>query len=275
MGGYDGANFLQDVQFGKIQSSGDINTAWTFTNDLPYKERQTAAFAANGYIYTMGGATGTASTSCLNTQYVASVASDGTTGFWTPGVATSFTAVMGPGLAYYNGYYYVVGGNDCSANTTTSNKTTVAYAGEQSQAIRSIFTRYINLVGDATPWKFVINGSNALVNSIDIEDWRMTYSSSRIATNAFGLSTVVTPLNFGPNPFTITAIDGSGTNQGVSRYWLLTFDIDQTYSFSFADTTSPPAIVSYNFFYAPSGNTRLRNGGIFQDQTNQSLDAHP
>lgn len=275
IGGYDGSNYLSDVQSAQIASSGNITATWEFTQDIPYKMRQMNAFAANGYIYVLGGATGTASTSCKSSTYVASVASDGTIGAWTEGVATAFTAVMGPGVDYYNGYYYVVGGNDCSANTTTSNITTVAYAGEQSQAIRSIFTRYIDMVGDATPWKFVVDGTNAAVSSVDIENWRLTYLSSRAATNAFGAPQILTPLQFGSNPVAITAIDSSTTNQGVSRWWLLTFDIDQTKSFTFADSTSPPAIISYSFYYAPSGGTRLRNGRIFQDQTKQSLDAHP
>ncbi|MDB5160655.1 MAG: hypothetical protein JWO96_35, partial [Candidatus Saccharibacteria bacterium] len=274
IGGFDGTNYLSDVQYAQIASSGDITAAWTYTNDLPYKERQMSAFAANGYIHVLGGATGTASTSCLDHQDVAAVNSDGTLGFWQQGVATSFSAVMGPGVGYYNGYYYVVGGNDCSANTTTSNKTTVAFAGEQSQAIRSIFTRYIDMVGDAKPWKFVVNGTNAVVNTVSIEDWRMTYSSSRAATNAFGANTILTPLQFGSNPVVISAIDGSSVDQGVSQYWQLTFDIDQTSSFTFADTNQP-AIISYSFYYAPSAGTRLRNGRIFQDQTKQSLDAHP
>ena len=236
-----------------------------------------SAFGANGYIYVLGGATAAAtclsnfSTTTGGATFVAAVDTDGTVGAWTQGVATSFTPELGAGVAYSNGYYYVVGGNNC-----TSNLTSVFYAGEQSQAIRSIFTRYIDLVGDATPWKFVVNGTDADINTVDIDQWSMTYSSSRIATNAFGQPTTLSPLQFGSNPVAITAIDGSGTNQGGSRYWLLSFQIDQTDSFAFADAnTSPPAIVSYSFYYAPSGNTRLRNGGIFQDQTSQSLDAHP
>lgn len=270
IGGINGSTYLSDVQFAQISSSGDITSAWKFTNDIPLKEQMMVAYAANGYIYVMGGATGTASTSCLNSTYVAAVDSDGTLGAWTQGVATSFTAIQAPALAYYNGYYYIIGGNNCSTQVTT-----VSYAGEQSQAIRSIFTRYIDLVGDATPWKFVVNGTDEVINSVTIDNWSMTYSSSRIATNAFGQTTTLSPLQYGANPVAITAIDGSGTNQGVSRYWLLAYNIDQADSFTFADTTSPPAIISYSFYYAPSGNTRLRNGGIFQDQTNQSLDAHP
>jgi hypothetical protein len=271
LGGYDGSNTLSDVQFAQINTStGDVGT-WAYTNDLPYKMRAASAFAANGYIYVVGGSTG-ASTGCLNTTYVANVASSGNLGYWTQGVASTFSARFGTGAAYYNGYYYVIGGADCSG--TPVMQTTNYIGGEQSQAIRSIFTRYIDFVGDATPQKFVINGGNAQVNAIDIEKWRMTYSSSRQATNAFGISTINTSLPFGPNPFVITAIDGSSVNQGVGRYWSITFDLDQTQSFAFIDSTQP-AITAYSFYYSPSGNTRLRNGRIFQDQSKQALDAHP
>ncbi len=271
IGGFDGTNYLSDVQFSQLNTSTGAPGAWNYTSDLPLKAGQSGAFAANGYIYVLGGTTGTASTNCLSTTFTASVNSTGDVGSWQQGVATSFSAISGQGTAYYNGYYYLTGGNDC-----TSNATTVSYGGEQSQAIRSIFTRYIDMVGDATPQKFVSNGTNAAVNGADIEKWRMTYSSSRQATNAFGAPTAITTIPFGSNPFTISAIDGTSTNQGVGRYWSLTFDIDQTQSFSFTDAdTTQPAIKSYSFYYSPSGNTRLRNGRIFQDQTKQSLDAHP
>ncbi|MDB5169602.1 MAG: hypothetical protein JWO41_958 [Candidatus Saccharibacteria bacterium] len=273
MGGFDGSNTLGDVQFSQINTStGDLGT-WTFANDLPYKMRAAAAYAANGYIYLMGGSTG-ASTGCLNTTYVASVGSSGYIGAWTQGVATSFSARFGIGTAYYNGYYYMIGGADCTATPVI--QTTNYYTGEQSQAIRSIFTRYIDLVGDATPQKFVINGGNAQVNGIDIDYWRMRYQSCRIGNVGSGFGTVTsnTNLPFGPNPFTMTAYNTSGVDEGVARYWSITFDIDQSQSFAFIDSTQP-AITAYSFYYSPSGNTRLRNGRIFQDQTKQGLDAHP
>ena len=272
IGGYDATNtaYLSDVQYALIASVGSVGS-WVYGNDLPYKQRQSAAFGANGYIYVLGGANGTSSTSCNNNQDVASVNSDGTLSAWTQGVATSFTAVAGLTVGYYNGYYYEIGGNNCTANVSSVN-----YAGEQSQAIRSIFTRYIDFVGDATPENFVVNGNNAAVNGVDIEKWRLTYSSSRVTTNAFGVQQVVTPLSFGSFPTAYTALDASSINQGLARYWLMTFDIDQTNSFTFADAnTTQPAITSYSFYYAPNPATRLRNGRVFQDQTKQSLDAHP
>lgn len=269
MGGYDGSNYLSDVQFTQLNTSTGAPGTWTYTADLPLKLRQAGAFAANGYIYLLGGATGTASTNCLSTTFVASINSPGHLGAWQQGVATSFTGVSGAGVTYYNGYYYLAGGNNCTANVAT-----MSYGGEQSQAIRSIFTRYIDFLGDATPQKFVVNGTNAAVNGVDIDKWRLSYTSSRVATNAFGKTTAITPLAFGSNPAAITAVDAAGANQGVSRYWLLSFDIDQAQSFTFTDDTQP-SIISYSFYYSPSGNTRLRNGRIFQDQSKQALDAHP
>jgi hypothetical protein len=271
MGGYDGTNFLSDVQYAPINiSTGAVGT-WSTSLDLPFKMRQMTAFAAYGYIYLLGGATGTASTSCLNTTFIATVNANGTTSSWSQGVATSYTAIEGNAVAYYDGYYYILGGNSCAGN---ANVTTVSYAGVQSQAIRAIFSRYIDLVGDATPEKFLANGTNAQLSSTDIETWRLTYNSSRIATNAFGADSVINPIVFGANPVSISAIDASSVNQGVSRYWVFTFDIDQTASFAFTDDTQP-TISAFSFYYAPSGSTRLRNGRIFQDQTKQSLDAHP
>jgi len=271
IGGFTGSGTttLSDVQYSQLDPSTGAPGTWSFTQDIPIKIRQMQAFAANGYIYVLGGDNGTNFATCFATTFVAAVNSTGDLGAWTQGVATSFTAQGGMGLAYDDGYYYLAGGNDCSNNLSTT-----YYGGEQSQAIRSIFTRYIDLVGDATPQKFVVNGTNAVVNTVDIEKWRLTYNSSRIATNAFGASTVITPLSFGSNPVAISAIDGSSVNQGVSRYWLLAFDIDQTQSFAFIDSTQP-AIISYSWYYSPAGNTRLRNGRQFQDQTKQSLDAHP
>jgi hypothetical protein len=271
MGGYDGTNFLSDVQYAPITISTGAVGSWSASLDLPFKMRQMTAFAAYGYIYLLGGATGTASTSCLNTTFVATVNANGTTSSWSQGVATSYTAIEGNAVAYYNGYYYILGGNSCAGN---ANVTTVSYAGVQSQAIRAIFSRYIDLVGDATPEKFLANGTNAQLSSTDIETWRLTYNSSRIATNAFGADSVIKPIVFGANPVAISAIDASSVSQGVSRYWVMTFDIDQTASFAFTDDTQP-TISAFSFYYAPAGNTRLRNGRIFQDQTKQSLDAHP
>lgn len=54
LGGYDGSNYLNDVQFTQINADGTVDP-WSFTTSLPTTVRQGDGFAVNGYIYLFGG----------------------------------------------------------------------------------------------------------------------------------------------------------------------------------------------------------------------------
>lgn len=54
IGGNDGTNYLNDVQYTQINSDGTID-AWSFSTSLPGPVSQGEAFAANGYMYLVGG----------------------------------------------------------------------------------------------------------------------------------------------------------------------------------------------------------------------------
>jgi hypothetical protein len=54
-GGYDGTNYLSDVQFNKINSDGTVGSTWTYTTSLPTPIAQADGFAVNGYMYLFGG----------------------------------------------------------------------------------------------------------------------------------------------------------------------------------------------------------------------------
>ncbi len=58
LGGYDGTNYLSDVQFAKISSNGTVGS-WTYGTNLPYGLRQADGFASNGYMYLFGGRSST------------------------------------------------------------------------------------------------------------------------------------------------------------------------------------------------------------------------
>ncbi len=272
LGGYDGTDFRADAQYAQISSTGTVG-AWTGTRDLPLRMRQMESFAANGYVYVLAGSTGITTSSCLSTTYAAPINNNGTIGDWSQGVASTFAAVLAPSVGYYNGYYYVVAGNSCANGTGTN---TTVYGGQQSQAIRAVYSRYIDLASNALPRQLYILGTNSVTSTNDIDKWRLRYQSSvNIGTPNWGALTSINPITFGySTPLTLTPLDGSSVAQGVSQYWFLTFDIDQTASFAFTDNTQPN-ISKYDFYYAPGGTARLRNGRTFQDQTKQSLDAHP
>jgi hypothetical protein len=58
LGGFDGTNYLSDVQFAPIASTGTIGS-WTYTTSLPTPIRQADGYAANGYMYLFGGRSST------------------------------------------------------------------------------------------------------------------------------------------------------------------------------------------------------------------------
>jgi hypothetical protein len=58
LGGYTGSNYLSDVQFAQISSSGTVGS-WTYTTSLPTGLRQADGFASNGYMYLFGGRSST------------------------------------------------------------------------------------------------------------------------------------------------------------------------------------------------------------------------
>lgn len=57
LGGYDGTNYLSDVQYNKITESGGTVSlgTWTYTTNMPSPIRQADGFAVNGYMYIFGG----------------------------------------------------------------------------------------------------------------------------------------------------------------------------------------------------------------------------
>lgn len=60
IGGYDGTNYLSDVQFAQINASnGNITGSWTYSTNLPFPLRQADGFASNGYVYIFGGRSST------------------------------------------------------------------------------------------------------------------------------------------------------------------------------------------------------------------------
>ena len=105
VGGYTGSVYLSDVQYAAINANGTIGT-WTATTSFTTARNDHTSVAYNGYLYVVGGYTGSV---YLNDVQYAPINADGTTGTWT--ASTSFTTARnGHASVAYNGYLYVVGG---------------------------------------------------------------------------------------------------------------------------------------------------------------------
>jgi hypothetical protein len=111
LGGYDGSQSMNDVQVAKINADGTVG-AWTPTSSFATGRYAHASVAYNGYIYVLGGYTGTG---LKNDVQVAQINADGTIGVWTAtepfsGNRNAFACVP------HNGYLYVLGGDTGSGD---------------------------------------------------------------------------------------------------------------------------------------------------------------
>lgn len=124
-GGYDGANYLSDVQYSKIDPSTGNAGSWTYTTSLGSPLADADGFAANGYIYLMGGKT--SSSTCAPTTMVAPVSANTTialgnnptgVGAWYETNQRYSGSRYGASALYFDGKAYIIGGADCqmSAN---------------------------------------------------------------------------------------------------------------------------------------------------------------
>ena len=153
-GGHDGSNYLLDSQFTQINSDGTID-AWTFTTPLPNATRQAEGFAANGYMYVVGGRS--ANNTCDSNTYVAPISANTTiaTGNQPTGVGEwnetneRYTGDRyGNALAYNDGRLYILGGGCTVASAPTIHGTYTFDADNDS---------------DESAWTWVSdNGSNGL-----------------------------------------------------------------------------------------------------------------
>jgi len=135
-------NYLSDAQFTQINTDGTID-AWTFTTRLPGQISQADAFAANGYIYVVGGRSATST--CAPQTVIAPVSANTTiatgnnptgVGEWSQTNVNFKGGRYGAATTYTGGKMYVMGGGCTSpqagnytTGTITQASTTVTGVG--------------------------------------------------------------------------------------------------------------------------------------------------
>lgn len=274
IGGFNGS-ILGEVQVAAPNTTTGLISSWTATNSLPFPSYAMVGMGANGYIYLITGS----NLYVYDYAIFAPVNGNGTIGEWQQApnkmsIGRNFAAG-----AYYNGYMYVLGGNSNTGSGIITGADAVQRSGQLSQAMHATYTRYVDFGTDATLRQLYVLGSNAAINGIDIDLWTLKVKTSTNANNAWGqiYTTTLSGLDTGPaygTPITFQSLDVSGNNTGAARYWSVSFDIDQTQSFSFPDSNQP-SITTYDFYFSPGPAKRLRNGKTFVNETQTTLDAHP
>ncbi len=114
IGGYNGGSgVLNNVQYAPINANGTIGT-WTATTSFATARSSHTSVVYNGYLYVMGGNSGTP----LNDVQYAPISANGTIGTWT--ATTSFVgARFSHTSVVYNGYLYIMGGKNFNFDLAT------------------------------------------------------------------------------------------------------------------------------------------------------------
>jgi N-acetylneuraminic acid mutarotase len=155
IGGTTSPTYYSDVQYAVINANATIGT-WATTTALPAVRGYHTSVVYNGYLYVIGGTNGSINYS--DVQY-APINANGTIGSWT--ATTSFTTGRDfHSSVVYNGYLYVIGGDNGSsvmndvqyapinANGTIGTWTvTTSFSGARSEQSSVVANGYVYIMG--------------------------------------------------------------------------------------------------------------------------------
>lgn len=290
-GGFDGTNYLSDTQYSHIISdpgqSDDGNVgSWTYSTSLPQPISQADSFAANGYIYLVGGRSN--STTCQSSTLVTPVSANTTiaSGNNPTGIGQWFQTNQkysgnryGNSAVYSDGKAYVIGG--ACGSTLSYASPVIAQTALLSQPQVAQYSIMIDADLDVYPNAWLLNG---LDNSIGAR-WQLNYRSMTNPFNTDPATACTYPLmsTWGQNTSfgdvtlgslgTYTPKNGSGTDTNCARYFYFDVTVDSSEAFGYPDdVTRGPTITDLTLQYTANASTRLLHGRTFSGGLQQPDD---
>lgn len=291
LGGNDGTNYLSDVQYTKIDPTAGTVGAWTYSTSLPAPLSQADAFAANGYIYLLGGRT--AATTCDPVTLVAPISANTTiasgnnptgVGEWYETNQRYSGARYGAAAAYSQGKAYVLGGA-CGA-TLTYPTTPTQQTAVLSQAQIARYSIEIDTDTDVFPTSWLLNGVD---NSIGAR-WRLIYRSMHDldgqinpAEDCGTSATMPTMTTWGQDTIfgnvglgtlgAYTPKNSSGGNINCARYYYFNISVDSSQTYGYPDdVTRGPTITDLTLQFTADPAKRLMHGRTFTGGLQQPID---
>jgi len=286
-GGSDGTNYFSDSQYSQINSSTGNAGSWTYSESLPVPLAGGDGFAANGYVYLVGGSS--SANTCDPITIAAPVSANTTiaTGNNPTGIGAWYETNQryagsryGNAAVYNEGKAYVLGGGCGTAITyaNAANGNGVAYQTPLlSQPQVAKYSIMFDTDSDVFPSHWLLNG---LDNSIGAR-WQLKYrsmtdptavsgSGGPVGTNcsASAMTTWGQETNVGDvtlmSPGTYTPKDGSGTNTSCARYYYFNISVDSSNAFGYPDDVSRgPTITDLSLRFTADPAKRLMHGRTF------------
>lgn len=290
-GGSDGANHFSDSQYSQINSSTGNAGAWTYSESLPIPLAAGDGFAANGYIYLIGGRSSVST--CDPITLVAPVSANTTIasgnnptgiGAWYETNQRYTGSRYGNAAVYSDGKAYVLGGA-CGATLTYGSPVT-QQTTLLSQPQVAKYSIMFDTDSDVFPTHWLLNG---LDNSIGAR-WQLKYrsmtnptavsgSGGPVGTNcsASAMTTWGQDTNFGNVTLGLPGVyipkDGSGNNTNCTRYTYFNVTVDSSQAFGYPDDVSRgPTITDLTLNFTADPAKRLMHGRTFTGGLQQPID---
>lgn len=281
IGGSSGGTYFSDVQYSKIDSSTGSAGAWSYTESLPNPLAQGEGFAANGYIYVLGGRS--AATSCQPATYVAPISANTSisSGNSPTGVGTWYQSNKrytgnryGAAVAYNDGKAYIMGGG-CGATLTYANPVT-----QQSTLLsQPQIARYSILIDtdtDVFPTSWLLNG----VDNSTGANWQLKYRSMTNTTTSCispAMTTWGQETNFGNVTLGLPGVyipkNSAGVNTNCARFYFFNVAVDSSQAYGYPDdVTRGPTITDLTLQFTADPSKRLMHGRTFTGGLQQPVD---
>lgn len=239
-GGNDGTNYLNDAQFTQINSDGTVD-AWTFTTSMSSYVSEAEAFAANGYIYLIGGRS--AASSCVPNTLVAPISANTTIasgnsptgiGEWYETNVRYAGGRYGAAVVYNQGKVYVTGGGctspqagSYSTGTITQSGTTVTGSGTNwtdnyigtTITYQDASTATVVSVSGATSMTVSVSKTIGSAQTYSVAAARHVYSGLKSQPQVAKYSRMVdTDTDVFPNSWLVNGLDNSIGARWQVRY---------------------------------------------------------
>jgi hypothetical protein len=271
-GGSDGTNYYSDSQYAQINASDGTVGSWSYSTSLPQPLSQGDGFAANGYIYLIGGRSD--ATTCSPVTLVAPISANTTiaSGNHPTGVGTWFQTNQkytgnryGNAAVYYDGKAYVLGGACGSTLSYASPVTQQTTLLSQPQVAK--YSIMFDTDSDVFPSTWLLNGID---NSIGAK-WQLNYRSmTNTTTNCTSpaMTTWGQNTNFGDVtlgiPGSYVPKNGSGTNTNCARFFYISVSVDSSKAFGYPDDVSRgPTISDLTLQFTADPAKHLMHGRTF------------
>jgi hypothetical protein len=254
VGGYDGTNNLNDIQYATLNTDGSLNS-FAYTNYRGYTARARQVVAANGFMYFLGD-----ENSGTDSQFMP-VNANHTLGEISQASSAGLANAHAHGAAdFENGFFYILGGCTLSGASCTTPSTHTEYTGQKATARLGAYAKMFNTQVNTSPELAQVNGTGQYI---------IEFRTAAVGSTVLGVPQVISPA-YASKFYFLEALDASGANVGIALNYYVFLIIDDSGTGPFPDAASTATDI--NIYYHANPGRRLRHGASF---TNTACAAVP